>query len=91
VSDQDDDADPIFPAVPVLADADRIGQVLTNYLTNALKYAPADRPVTVQLEVVEGRAVVAVHDEGPGLPWEERSLGDSTVPTPPATAEHANE
>ena len=34
-------------AVPVVADPDRIGQVLTNYLTNALKYSPADAPVEV--------------------------------------------
>ena len=31
---------PAEEVVPVLADADRIEQVLTNYLTNALKYAP---------------------------------------------------
>ena len=36
--------------VPVMADAQRIGQVVTNYLTNALKYSPADRPVTVGLQ-----------------------------------------
>jgi len=37
--------------VPVLVDAGRIGQVLTNYLTNALKYAPIDRVVSVHLEM----------------------------------------
>jgi signal transduction histidine kinase len=40
--------------VPVLADADRIAQVVTNYLTNALKYSVAGRPVAVRLEVVAG-------------------------------------
>jgi signal transduction histidine kinase len=58
--------------VPVLADAERIGQVVSNYLTNALKYAKAERPVVAHVEVgggVEGAlARVAVHDEGPGLP-----------------------
>src|SRR5262249_7979775 len=33
--------------VPVHADADRIAQVVTNLLTNALKYSPADRPVHI--------------------------------------------
>jgi signal transduction histidine kinase len=56
--------------LPVTADAQRLGQVVTNYLTNALKYSPADRPVTVGLEVDhrQARVRVWVHDEGPGLP-----------------------
>jgi PAS domain S-box-containing protein len=60
---------------PVLveADADRIGQVVANYLTNALKYAPPDRPVDVSVEARRGRARVAVCDQGPGLPKEERA------------------
>jgi signal transduction histidine kinase len=51
----------------VIADAMRIGQVITNYLTNALKYSKEDRPVAVRLEV-EGRvARVSVRDEGIGV------------------------
>ncbi len=57
---------------PVVADADRIRQVVTNYLTNALKYAPEDRPVEARLRVQRGWARVSVHDEGPGLPAEEQ-------------------
>jgi signal transduction histidine kinase len=58
--------------VLVLADADRIGQVITNYLTNALKYAPASRPIVVGLQVEGQNARVSVQDEGPGLPLEEQ-------------------
>jgi signal transduction histidine kinase len=61
------------PHVPVLADPDRLGQVLTNYLTNALKYSAQDQPIAVRLEVSERLAVVAVQDHGPGLSWEEQS------------------
>jgi PAS domain S-box-containing protein len=53
--------------VPIMADAERIGQVLSNYLTNALKYSQEDRPVDVQLKQVEKMACVLVCDEGPGL------------------------
>ena len=53
--------------VPVLADAGRIGQVLTNYLTNALKYAPVEQPIAVRLEVAGTLARVLVRDLGPGL------------------------
>jgi signal transduction histidine kinase len=59
--------------VPVEADADRLDQVLSNYLSNALKYSPADQPVTVRLDVVDNQAVVNVTDHGPGLPPEEQS------------------
>jgi PAS domain S-box-containing protein len=61
---------------PVMAqaDADRLGEALTNLLTNALKYSSADCPVTVRLAVTAGRARVAVRDEGPGLPPEEQAL-----------------
>jgi signal transduction histidine kinase len=62
-------------AVPVIVDPDRIAQVITNYLSNALKYSAADKPVEVRLEVEqegEGEerrqvARVSVRDEGPGL------------------------
>lgn len=59
--------------VPVEADADRLAQVLTNYLSNALKYSSDDQLVTVGLEVTAGIAVVSVKDHGPGLPWEEQA------------------
>lgn len=55
-------------AVPVVADADRIRQVVTNYLNNALRYSPADRPVDVDIQVRRDWARVAVRDKGPGLP-----------------------
>ena len=54
--------------VPVVADADRIGQVVTNYLTNALKYSSEDQAVAVRVAVTGGGARVAVTDHGPGLP-----------------------
>ena len=58
--------------VPIIADADRIKQVIDIYLTNALNYSPGDRPVTVQV-TVEGLVVrVSVHDEGPGVSPDEQ-------------------
>jgi signal transduction histidine kinase len=61
-------------AILVVGDADRLGQVVANYLTNALKYSPSDRPVEVRVTVAGGAepvALVQVQDEGPGLPREE--------------------
>lgn len=56
--------------VPVVVDVERIGQVLSNYLTNAIKYTPAKTTVEVRLELAEDTARVLVKDEGPGLPPE---------------------
>jgi PAS domain S-box-containing protein len=59
--------------IVVRADADRLGQVLTNYLSNAIKYSPDTSLITTRLEVYGDKAIVSVQDEGPGLPWEEQS------------------
>jgi hypothetical protein len=53
--------------VPVVADADRIGQVVTNYLTNAVKYSPEDQPIEIGLRTEGCSARVWVQDHGPGL------------------------
>lgn len=55
-------------AVPTLVDADRIGQVLLNYLANALKYSPEESVVEVTLELRASEARVSVRDAGPGIP-----------------------
>jgi signal transduction histidine kinase len=59
--------------IVVEVDADRIGQVVANYLTNALKYSPPDRPVEVRVAAHGGRARVIVCDQGPGIPTEEQA------------------
>lgn len=57
------------PLMPVLitSDADRVQQVLENFLTNALKYSPLTEPIAITLEECEDRVRVAVQDRGPGL------------------------
>jgi PAS domain S-box-containing protein len=54
-------------AVMVLADRARIGQVVTNYVTNALRYSPPDQPVHIGLTLQSDVARVWVRDQGPGL------------------------
>jgi signal transduction histidine kinase len=63
------DAHPVL----VSADAARIEQVVTNYLTNALKYSREDCPVTVHLEVNGEVACVSVRDAGIGVPPSEQA------------------
>jgi signal transduction histidine kinase len=58
-------------AVIVYGDADRLDQVVSNYLSNALKYSPAEKPIAVKFTSEEHMARVAVSDKGPGLASEE--------------------
>ena len=53
----------------VRADADRIEQVVTNYLTNALKYSSEGQPVAVRVRIPAraGEVRVEVRDHGLGL------------------------
>lgn len=53
--------------VSMFADPDRIDQVITNYLTNAFKYAPDGQPIDVRVQLHGGVARVSVSDRGPGL------------------------
>ena len=58
--------------VSVAADADRIEQVLTNYLSNAFKHSSPEQVVQVRLSVEGGVARVSVRDQGPGLTVEQQ-------------------
>ena len=57
--------------VEVLADAGRLHQVITNLLTNALKFTPAGGRVTVRAGPSGAEAALQVSDTGPGIPAEE--------------------
>ncbi len=56
----------------VMADADRIQQVVVNYVVNALKYSGDTPPVEVSVDVVDEQVRVSVRDQGPGLLPEEQ-------------------
>ncbi len=51
----------------ILGDADRLRQVIINYLTNALKYSEPSKPVSVRIIPLEREVRVEVEDQGPGL------------------------
>ncbi len=63
---------PANEAILVLADKDRIGQVISNYLSNALKYSALSEAITVGVRREEERARVWVQDNGPGLELEQQ-------------------
>jgi PAS domain S-box-containing protein len=51
----------------VYGDRERIGQVLANLLTNAIKYSPATDRVIVRVETSGNEALVSVQDFGIGI------------------------
>jgi histidine kinase len=55
---------------PVLADEDRLTQVLTNLLGNALAYTPAGGEVSVSAQRAGGEVWVSIKDSGVGIPAE---------------------
>ena len=58
----------------ILADPVRLGQVVANYLTNAVKYSKPGSSIAVHVEVEGAKARVAVRDHGLGLPADQRDL-----------------
>ncbi|MBX9949371.1 MAG: PAS domain-containing sensor histidine kinase [Candidatus Obscuribacterales bacterium] len=64
----------IPPGLPLVwADADRLEQILTNLIDNAIKYSPAETTVTVVARDVPGTPEMvefSVADQGGGIPQE---------------------
>lgn len=58
----------------VLGDAEQLRVVVDNLLTNAIKFSPDGGKVRIDLARRDGRAVLEVEDQGPGIPEEEQDL-----------------
>ena len=54
-----------FPVI--LADEQRIGQVLLNLLSNAVKYSPQGGEIRISGEVRSEQVILCVQDQGPGI------------------------
>ena len=62
------------PLPLVRGDRDRLRQVMTNLLDNAVKYSPAGGEVEVEALAENGRISIEVRDRGPGIASEHHAL-----------------
>jgi signal transduction histidine kinase len=58
----------------IRGDGDRLRQVLSNILENAVKYSPSGSEVEVDAYAVDGRVLVDISDRGPGIRPQDRDL-----------------
>jgi len=62
------DLEPHLP--PVIADPDRINQVVTNLLSNAIRHTPPGGEIRVRASTKDRKLQVEVRDSGSGIPAE---------------------
>jgi signal transduction histidine kinase len=70
----------------VWVDRDRLLQVLTNLIDNAIKFTPQGGTVTVRSEVAQNEVRFSVSDTGPGIPESDRERIFEPYWQAPATA-----
>jgi len=56
----------------VFGDQRRLVQAIVNLLSNAIKFSPSKTTVTLAAEKSDGRIILSVNDEGPGISDEDR-------------------
>jgi len=61
------------PEVEVVADPDRLMQIVTNLLSNAAKFSPSGSEIILRAREEKNKIVVEVQDFGPGIPEAFRS------------------
>lgn len=55
------------PGFFVNADSDKLGHVVNNLISNAVKYSPADSEITIDSYLEDGMAVFRIMDKGMGI------------------------
>ena len=52
---------------PILGDKHRLAQVMTNLITNAIKYSPEGTPITIKSSIIDDHVQISVEDQGIGI------------------------
>jgi len=62
----------IVDGIAVIGDGELLAQMFTNLVENAVHHTASGTRITMALELVAGRPVASVADDGPGIPVHER-------------------
>ena len=63
---------PCPPDVAIVADREKLRQILLNLLSNAIRHTPKDGRVKLSAEIRTGRIAIVIEDTGPGIPHDKR-------------------
>ena len=75
------------PAIHLLADNERLTQVVVNLITNAIKYSPDNKPIEVRVQQEETNVCLEVQDSGRGISEQQLPhIFDTFYRTPDAQA-----
>ena len=58
---------------PLVADKDRLKQVIVNVLSNAIRYTGPGGAIAIRCEDFPGRILVHIQDRGPGIPADDQN------------------
>jgi PAS domain S-box-containing protein len=80
----------LVEAEPVTAeiDAAKVERMVENLLANAVRHTPPDTRIWVRVTTSDGGVLIAVEDEGPGIPAEHRELIFEPFRRGPEAPEH---
>ena len=59
------------PSKEITADYDRLNQVLSNLISNAIRHTPKDGMISLETETVSSGAQIVIKDTGEGIPAED--------------------
>jgi PAS domain S-box-containing protein len=64
----------LSPNIEVIADPNRLDQVITNLLINAVKYSLEGSKITIKLQIRGNKALFSIKDQGQGIPKGKQKL-----------------
>jgi signal transduction histidine kinase len=67
-------ADVAEPLPPIRGDGERLRQVISNLIDNAVKYSPSGEEVDVKAARENGAVRITVRDRGPGIPSDQQRV-----------------